>query len=180
MAQWPRYSGPGMHHVIVGSTGPIEYYTDHIDRLDWLRRFIRVLDRHDWGCLLVCQMTTHVHAIVDVPDQSLSAGMQRLNGGYGTEFNARHERFGALIRRRFWSKHITTDDQLLAAFRYAALNPVRAGICERAEEWFWSSFATSCGLATTFPFVDATHVLAALRATPDDAAQALLRLVDDG
>ena len=35
-------------------------------------------------------------------------------------------------------------------------------MCERAEEWYWSSFATSCGIATTFPFVDATSALAAL------------------
>jgi hypothetical protein len=73
----------------------------------------------------------------------------------------------------------TTNQQLLATFRYAALNPVRAGICERAEEWFWSSFATSCGLATTFPFVDVTHVLSALDASPKDAAAALLGLVGD-
>jgi len=180
MAQKPRDSEPGMHHVTVGSTGPIEYYRDHIDRLDWLRRFILVLDRHGWKCLLVCQMTTHVHAIVDVPDRSLSEGMQRLNGRYGTEFNARHERFGALIRRRFWSKRITSEEQLLATYRYAALNPVRAGICERPEEWFWSSFATSCGLASTFPFVDATPVLAALDRTPNVSARILLGLFGDG
>jgi hypothetical protein len=87
MPQPPRDTEPGIHHVIVGATGSSEYYTEHIDRLDWLRRFIRILDRQDWKCLLVCQMTTHVHAIVDVPDRSLSDGMQRLNG-YGKEFNA--------------------------------------------------------------------------------------------
>jgi REP-associated tyrosine transposase len=179
MAQRPRDDEPGIHHVVVKATGPGEYFADHIDRLDWLRRFIRVLDRYAWSCLLVCQMTTHVHAIVDVPDRSLSQGMHRLNCGYGSEFNGRHGRSGNLVGARFWSKRATTNEQLLATFRYAALNPVRAGICERAEEWFWSSFATSCGLATTFPFVDATHVLSALEASPKDAAAALLGLVGD-
>ena len=179
MAQQPRDTEPGIHHVVVGATSSSEYYKDHIDRLDWLRRFIRVLDRYDWKCLLVCQLTTHVHALVDVPDRSLSEGMQRLNGGYGREFNERHGRRGALIRRRFWSKRIVSDEQLLAAFRYAALNPVRAGICGRAEEWFWSSFATSCGLATTFPFVDASLVVSVLQVAPSDSAGALLRLVVD-
>ncbi|HEY8705815.1 MAG TPA: transposase [Gaiellaceae bacterium] len=179
MAQGPRDSEPGIHHVTVGATGPSEYYKDHIDRLDWLRRFIRILDRFGWTCLLVCQMTTHVHLILDVPDRSLSEGMQRLNGGYGKEFNERHGRRGGLVRRRFWSTRITTDEQLLAAFRYVALNPVRAGMCERAEEWFWSSFATSCGLATTFPFVEETRVLSLLDATPSEARRALLTLVRD-
>jgi putative transposase len=177
MGQRPRDNTPGIHHIVVRATGSTEYFVDYIDRLDWLRRFIRTLDRYTWTCLLMCQMTTHVHAIVDVPDRSLSEGMQRLNGGYGREFNDRHERRGNLVGARFWSKRSTTAEQLLLTFRYVALNPVDAGICERAEEWFWSSFATSCGIATTFPFVDATHVLSLLHATSDESRQALLTLV---
>src|SRR5207245_7297420 len=119
------------------------------------------------------------HALVDVPDRSLSAGMQRLNGGYGREFNGRHGRSASLVGARFWSKRSTTDEQLLAAFRYVALNPVRAGICERAEEWLWSSLATSCGLATTFPFADANHICSLLHVSPADAAKALFGLVGD-
>jgi len=180
MAQRPRDNEPGIHHVVVQATGPSEYYVDHIDRLDWLRRFIRTLDRYAWRCLIVCQMTTHVHAVVDVPDRSLSEGMQRLNCGYGQEFNDRHDRRGNLVGKRFWSERKTTNRELLAAFRYVALNPVRAGICERPEEWFWSSFATSCGLATTFPFVDATYVHALLDPAGRDTAGALLGLVDEG
>jgi REP element-mobilizing transposase RayT len=179
MPQRPRDSQPGIHHVIVQAAGPIAYYVDHIDRLDWMRRFIRILDRYAWKCLIVCQMTTHVHTVVEVPDWSLSEGMQRLNFGYGTEFNARHERRGNLIGRRFWSERSKTDKHVLAAFRYVALNPVRAGICELPEEWFWSSFATSCGLAGTFPFVDPTYVHALLDPTERDIADALLGLVRD-
>jgi len=163
----------------VKSAGPIPYFTDHIDRLDWLRRLIRVLDRYGWKCVAVCQLTTHVHAIVDVPDRSLPAGMHRLNGGYGKEFNGRHGRSGNLVGKRFWSERKETDEALLAAFRYVALNPVRAGICARPEEWFWSSFGTSCGLANTFAFVDTSSVTAALHATPEDTPARLLRLVGD-
>jgi hypothetical protein len=39
---------------------------------------------------------------------------------------------------------------------------VRAGIVGRAEEWPWSSFATTLGMSTAFPFVDATPILAIL------------------
>ena len=179
MGQRPRDNAPGIHHVIVSATGTTEYYVDHIDRLDWLRRFIRIVDRYAWRCLIFCQMTTHVHALIDVPDWSLSEGMQRLNGGYGREFNGRHGRRGNLVRSRFWSERKKTNNQVLAAFRYIALNPVRAGICERPEECFWSSFPTSCGLATTYPFVDATPVTALLDPTGKDAAAALLWFVRD-
>jgi len=174
-----RDYAPGVHHVTVGATGPIDYYRDHVDRLDWLRRFIRISDGHGWKCLIVCQMTTHVHVLVDVPDRSLPNGMQRLNTGYGKEFNGRHDRKGGLVRRRYWSKRMRSEQQLVAAYRYIALNPVRAGICERAEEWYWSSFATSCELATTFPFVDARRVVAALNVPPGDGPRALRKLTGD-
>ncbi len=52
-------------------------------------------------------------------------------------------------------------------------------MCERAEEWFWSSFATSCGLATTFPFVDATPVSGLLDPAGRDIGGTLLGLVGD-
>jgi putative transposase len=178
MPQRPRDNEPGIHHVIVQATGPSEYYVDHIDRLDWLRRFVRTLDRYAWKCLIVCQMTTHVHTVIEVPDRSLSEGMQRLNCAYGKEFNDRHERRGNLVGRRFWSERSTSEAHLLAAFRYVAKNPVRAGICERPEEYFWSSLATSCGLASTFPFADATYVQTLLDPSGRDTTGALLGLMD--
>jgi putative transposase len=175
-----RDDEPGIHHVVVGATDHNDYYIDGIDRLDWLRRFVRVLDRYGWTCLLFCQMTTHVHVMIETFDRSLSNGMKRLNEGYGREFNGRHDRHGALIRRRFWSRRIEEDAYLLGAFRYAAINPVREGLCIRAEDWHWSSFATSCGLASSFPFVDATPVLSLLGSPPLTPAQVLLPLVADG
>ena len=175
-----RDDAPGIHHVIIAATDYMQYFADDVDRLDWLRRFIRTLDRFEWTCLIFCQMTTHVHLLIETFDRSLSVGMKRLNESYGREFNGRHERRGALIRRRFWSRRAEDEAYVIGAFRYIALNPVREGMCERAEDWYWSSFATSCGLAETFPFVDATRVLASLGSPPRTAAQVLLPLVADG
>jgi hypothetical protein len=53
------------------------------------------------------------------------------------------------------------------------LNPVVEGMCPRAEDWRWSSHATTVGLSNDFPFVDASRVLAEL----DGSVDALRRLV---
>jgi REP element-mobilizing transposase RayT len=176
VGQTPRDTTPGIHHVIVGATGKEAYYLEDPDRLAWVRRFVRTLDRFDWTCIALCQLTTHVHAIVDIPDESISRGMHYLNSFYGKFFNETNERRGSLIRSRYWSKRIVDDEQLLAAYRYVVRNPVRAGICARAEQWFWSSFATSCGLAETFSFIDASVVIATLGATPATARHELIAL----
>jgi REP element-mobilizing transposase RayT len=179
MPRRPRDKAAGFHHVVVGATGPSSYFHDDIDRLMWIRLLLRMLDRYDWTCVSFCQLTTHLHAIFEIPDESISFGMHMLNMAYGKGFNDRHDRFGNLLRSRFWSKRIEDERQLLAAFRYVARNPTRAGMCERPEDWPWSSFATSCGLARAFPFVDASIVLGALHASPAAPGEALIGLVRD-
>jgi putative transposase len=177
MGQSPRDTTPGIHHVIVGATGDEQYFVDDADHFVWTRRFIRTLDRFGWTCISVCQLTTHLHTIIDIPDESISKGMHYLSSFYGKYFNEKNGRRGNLARSRFWSKRVVDDDQLAGAFRYVARNPVEAGLSARPEDWPWSSFATSCGLEQAFPFVDATLVLAVLGASPDAPAQALIPLV---
>jgi REP element-mobilizing transposase RayT len=164
----------------VGSAGPIEYYRDDTDRLVWIRRLVHVLARHGWTCIATCQLSTHVHLLVEVPDESLPHGMHALTSDYSREFNARHRRIGYLVRDRYWSRRIADDEYLLTAFRYIVRNPVEAGLCRQPEEWFWSSFATSCGLAQTFSFVDVTSVLSALGRPPHEARNALCELASGG
>jgi REP element-mobilizing transposase RayT len=174
-----RDATPGLHHVTVGATGFELYFTDENDRMMWIRLLVLMLDKYGWTCVLMCQMTTHLHLIVSVPDESLPLGMHSLNAAYSRGFNADHGRRGYLVRSRYWSKPIRSDAQLLVTYRYSARNPVRAGACIRAEDWRWSSVATSCGLARDFPFADATCVLQQFGRSPQ-ATPALLAYLGAG
>ena len=173
MPRKPRDRSPGIHHVNAAATGDEPLFRDEIDRLTWVRTLVRVLRRFEWTCLIFCQLTNHWHLVVDVPDESLPRGMHMLNSDYGREFNDRHGRRGSLQRARYWSEAKPTPEAAVAAFRYVALNPVEAGLARRAEDWPWSSFATSCGGTNAFPFVDASRVIEELGGDP----AALLRLV---
>jgi len=177
MGRRPRDDALGVHHVGSGAAGPTEYFRDDVDHLTWIRLFVEVLDRYGWTCIAFCELTTHWHAIVDIPDASLSAGLHRLNSRYGRRFNARHDRVGYLVRDRFWSRRKETDAAVNAAFRYVALNPVEAGLVERPEDHPWSSYAGTIGGEATFSFVDATLVLCQFGPTPAAAAAALHRYV---
>ena len=178
--QRPRDTAPGLRHVVVGAAVPERYFRDDVDHLAWTRRLAAVLARHEWICVAVCELPTHVHLVVDVPDESLPAGMHRLSGEYGKDFNARHGRVGALVRERYWARRLETDADLLAAYAYVARNPVEAGLVEEPEDWWWSSYATAVGLADTFPFADATVLLATLGSSPALAIPALRERVAAG
>jgi putative transposase len=176
-----RDSHAGIHHVWVNATGNWAYFVDELDRMAWSRLLVHTLDRRSWVCLAFCQMTTHVHLLLSIPDDSLSLGMRDLNREYAVAFNLRHGRVGTFVRKRFGSRRVEGGADLLGAFVYVVLNPVREGMCARAEHWYWSSYRTTVGLSRDFPFVDASIVIAeaggsldALRALVDGRSAARL------
>jgi len=86
-----------------------------------------------------CLMPNHVHLIA-VP--KVAAGLGRAIGEthrrYTHFINARGRWNGHLFQSRFAS--VAMDEaHLLAAARYVSLNPVRARLVRRAEDWPWSS-----------------------------------------
>jgi putative transposase len=177
----PRDISPGIHHVWVNATGNWPYFLDEVDRVSWVRRLAAMLGRMSWTCLAFCQMSTHVHLLVSVPDDSLAIGMRDLNREYSSDFNLRHERAGAFLRKRFGSRRIQQEDDLLGVYSYVVLNPVAEGLCLLPEEWRWGSYRTTVGISADFPFVDAARVVAeaggtsgALRRVVESAARARL------
>jgi putative transposase len=95
--------------------------------------------RHDLGMLGYCLMPNHVHLIV-VPQRpdSLARALGRAHNLYSRWFNRLRRRSGHLWQNRFYSAPLGRD-HLLTALRYVDLNPVRAGLIERAVDYRWSS-----------------------------------------
>ena len=86
-----------------------------------------------------CLMPNHVHLVV-VPEHvdSLAYMFRETHRRYTLCVNVREGWKGHLWQERFHS--VVMDDlHVLAAVRYVELNPVRAGLCRRPEQWPWSS-----------------------------------------
>ncbi|HLY85339.1 MAG TPA: hypothetical protein VKO84_02325 [Gaiellaceae bacterium] len=160
MPRCPRDIRPGFHHVWVNATDRWDYFVDEVDRITWVRRLVAMLDRMTWRCAAFCQMSTHVHCLLSVPDESLPIGMRELNREYSCDFNLRHARHGAFLRKRFGSRRIEDAADLLGTYCYVVLNPVAEGLCLRPEEWRWSSYRTTIGMSRDFSFVDGSSVIA--------------------
>ena len=178
MSRGLRDLAPGIQHVGVSATGTVIYFHDDIDRATWLRLFTSTIDRFGWRCLAFCMLSTHWHAIVDLSDNSLAAGMHRLVGGYSRRFNEHHRRAGYLVRNRYWSRRKETSGAVLAAFRYVAQNPIRAGLVQRPEDWAWSSYGRTIGVSDSFGFVNADDVLGEFGGTRTAQIRGLRRFVE--
>ena len=103
-----------------------------------------------------CLMENHYHLLVETPRANLDNAMQRLNATYAMRFNRSHERTGHVFQGRYGAKLITDDDYALTVVRYIAANPVQAGLCAMPEDWPWSSYAATAGLASSPRFLTTT------------------------
>ncbi len=106
-----------------------------------------------------CLMTNHVHLIIE-PDNVAAMGqlMKRLAGRQTRYVNRQEFRSGTLWEGRYKSSPIDTDNYLLACCRYVELNPVRAQIVSKPEDYYWSSYRERMGLKSQIAFLDSTSV----------------------
>jgi len=135
-----------IHHVTVRGNARECVFRDENDRTRWQETLERTVERFGWLVLAYCQMGNHYHLLVETPRPTLSRGMRQLNGVYAQWFNRRHSRVGHLFQARFHASLVERDEHLLAVAAYIPLNPVRAGLCGKPEDWRWSSYRATIGL----------------------------------
>lgn len=146
----------GIYHVASRGSDRRPLFVFDSDRQSFLDRLARIVERHELRCLAYCLMGNHYHLIVQTPDARLSAALKELNGGYSRRFNHVHGRSAHLFRNRFLAQLVDGERYLLAACRYVAYNPVRAGFCVEPSEWPWSSYCASAGIDPVPSFLNET------------------------
>ena len=108
------------------------------DKTELFRLIGITVRRFGWQLYAACVMSTHYHLVVDSPVKSLSDGMHHLNWRYAKYFNERYETFGHVFAERFKTRALLDETRIYDTCAYVLLNPVKAGLCLRAEEWPWS------------------------------------------
>ena len=84
-------------------------------------------------------MSTHVHILLAPANGKLSKVVHRIKGRTAYKLGKRHREMKKIWVRRYYDRRIRNDKQREEAERYIIENPVKAGLCERPEEWAWSS-----------------------------------------
>lgn len=109
------------------------------DRRSFLGIATMLDDRYGVELVAYVLMGNHYHLIVRSREGRVSVAMQYLDGQFARHFNARHQRDGSLFKGRFDSNRIDSDAYLIQAGAYVHLNPVQAGLVDRAIDYPWSS-----------------------------------------
>ncbi len=161
MARPLRIQFPGaLYHVTARGNAREPIFTGDDDRRCFLRILGKTVERHRWVCHAYCLMPNHYHLLVETPEANLSRGMRQINGVYTQRFNRANQRVGHVLQGRFGAVLVERDSHLLEPARYVVLNPVRAGLAARAEDYRWSSLPAVLGQVPTPEWLETRALLA--------------------
>ncbi|MBV9112309.1 MAG: transposase [Hyphomicrobiales bacterium] len=140
MARLARLVIPGLPHLVTqrGNGRARTFFGDDDYELyrDLLAEHCRAAGVEVWAW---CLMPNHVHLILVPSDpDGLRRALSVVHRRYAGIIHARRRRTGHFWRGRFGAA-VMDEDHLAAVLRYVSLNPVRARLVARAQDWRWSS-----------------------------------------
>lgn len=160
MARLPRISAEHyFYHVFSRGNNREPVFFESKD----YERFLNNLDRYQslYGYRLYayCLLPNHFHLLLRPKKAELSTFMQTLMTAYSMYLNKRYNRVGHVFQGRFKSILVEKDPYLLEVLRYIHLNPVRAGLVDRADMYPWSSYLKYLSAGEGIPVIETREVL---------------------
>jgi putative transposase len=182
MSRLARIVVPGLpHHVTQRGNRREAIFFEDGDQEVYRDLLAEQTRKYAVGVWAYCLMPNHVHLILTPSDEAgLGRAVGEAHRRYTNFVNARGRWTGHLFQSRF-SSAAMDEDHLIAAVRYVSLNPVRARLVARADDWPWSSVRAHLagaddGLASVRPVLDRVERFAdLLRTDADDPAFRTLR-----
>lgn len=136
-------AGVGVHVVQRGNNRARCFFSDE-DRSFYLFHLSRLLPRSDCALHAYCLMDNHVHLLLTAHVESgCGRLMKAIAQLYAQYINKNYGRSGYVWEGRYKSCLVQSEDYLLACYRYIEMNPVRAGLVRRPDEYRWSSYSAN-------------------------------------
>ena len=143
MARKPRVDvGHEIYHVINRANGRLKIFWSHDDYQYFENLLFEKLQGEGVVCSAFVIMPNHWHLLLKTyEDGSLSRLMRQISQIHTQHFHIQRRNIGSghLYQGRFKSHLIDSDNYFLAAIKYIERNPVAAKLCNRVEDWRWSS-----------------------------------------
>ena len=140
MARMARVVIPGIPHHITqrGNRRQPVFFCDQDYRYykTLLSKYCQKSGTEVWA---YCLLPNHVHLVMVPQDENgLHRSLAETHRRYTRYINFRERWKGYLWQGRF-SSFPMDDYHLCSAVKYIELNPLRAGLCDTAQSWQWSS-----------------------------------------
>ncbi len=142
-----KHSAGHYYHVFNRGVEKRNIFVRQENYLFLLRRIQEYLPAYPVSLIAYCLMPNHYHMLL-YAEQDGAPGhfLQRLFNSYTQAFNLQNKRRGTLFEGRAKSKMIFENEYLFHVTRYIHLNPVRAGLVAKPEDWKFSNYSEFIGL----------------------------------
>ncbi|GAB4344272.1 MAG: transposase [Gammaproteobacteria bacterium] len=132
------------YHVIQRGNNREACFIESENYQFYLELWRQVSKRYEVQVHAYCLMTNHIHVLATPERRSaLSDTMRVVGSRYAQYINRKYRRTGTLWEGRHRASLVQSERYLLTCSRYIELNPVRAGMVARPEEYCWSSYGVN-------------------------------------
>lgn len=181
MARPLRITYPGaFYHIVNRGLEQRIVFADKTDYGSFLALLERLHPSFGFWVHSYCLMTNHYHLYLETPQGHLPRLMQQLDSRYTQQFNRRHGRIGPLFQGRYKALLVDKAEYSLAVSRYIHLNPVKAKLVRKPEDYAWSSYATFLGRRPPATFQKTKWLLGQLGGSLHEARRALRHFTSAG
>ena len=138
------------YHVTARGNHRNDIFRDESDLgmyLILVKENLKYYEKYNYELISYCLMTNHVHLQIRANEKEVTDLIRRLHSMYSRYFNKKYNYIGHLWQDKYFSELIEDDKQMLETSRYIHLNPVRANMVKKPEEYIWSSFSMYIGIS---------------------------------
>jgi putative transposase len=132
------------YHIVSRGHRKENIFKSNSDKDEFLKKLKNVIFRYSIKLHAYVLMDNHYHLLLETPSGNLSLFMHNLNTSYSNWFKTKYQIIGSIFQGRYKSILIDKDAYLLSLSYYIHLNPVRAGLVEKPEDFKYSSCAAYC------------------------------------
>lgn len=167
-----EYSG-AFYHIINRGLERREIFR-HPKDYDYFLSLLKAI-HEKYGVIVYayCLMPNHYHLYLQTPQGNLKAAMRQLDGSHTQKFNKRYGRVGPLFQGRYKAVLVEADSYSLQLSKYIHLNPVKAKIAAKPEEYPYSSYAVYIGKTKPEDFLNTSFILSQFHKSTKKAIKAL-------
>jgi len=139
MPRHPRIHAPGLlYHLMARGNNGQAVFVAPADYEAFLQVLQTTRERYPFSLSAYVLLPNHFHLLLEVRETPTGRLMQAVLTGQARRVNRVHQRRGQVFQGRYTAILCERDSYLVELVRYLHLNPVRAGLVQRPQDWPWS------------------------------------------
>ncbi len=158
-------SRTGRYHIMLRGINQQQIFEEDED----YQRFIEILKDCKEICgyelYAYCLMGNHIHLLIKEKTEPIEQIVKRIGARFVYWYNVKYQRVGHLFQDRFKSEVVEDQTYFNTVLRYIHQNPKKAGICEKLEDYPYSSYneyvsgAEITDTGFVFAYMDIEHFI---------------------